>query len=105
MMEPPESYLYLIFDFKDNSELIAQTEILFTVSIIDALRKHKYFEDSVKLFHPEKNNKENGFIIYKISIQFLTLDTKIYEDNKEIEECFYDPFEKDPNVIKEVKVF
>lgn len=66
------------------------------------MRKHKFFEDSVKLFHPEKTNNESGYIIYKISIKFLTLDTKIYEDNKEIEDCFYDPFEKDPNVIKEV---
>ena len=50
--------------------------------------------------HPEKRDEENGHIFYKISCQSQTLDTKIYEDNKEIEKVYYDPFEKNKETIR-----
>ena len=37
---------------------------------------------------------------YKLSCQSQTIDAKIYEDNKEIEKVYYDPFEKDKEIIR-----
>ena len=67
---------------------------------IENLRKCKFVESDSKLFHPEKNNEENGHVFYKLSCHSQTIDTKIYEDNKEIEKVYYDPFEKDKEVIR-----
>ena len=82
------------------SELIGSAEILLDSVWIENLRNRKFVESDSKLVHPEKNNEENGHVFYKISCRSQTIDTKIYEDNKEIEKVYYDPFEKDKEVIK-----
>ena len=82
------------------SELIGSAEILLDSLWIENLRKCKFVESDSKLIHPEKNNEENGHVFYKISCRSQTIDAKIYEDNKEIEKVYYDPFEKNKEVIK-----
>ena len=67
---------------------------------IENLLKSKFVESDSKLFHPERHNEENGHVFYKISCKSQTIDAKIYEDNKEIEKVYYDPFEKDKEVIR-----
>ncbi len=52
------------------------------------------------LLHPIKK-EESGHVFYKIKYKTNDLDIKIYDNNKEIEDCYYDPFEKDPDIIKE----
>ena len=39
-------------------------------------------------------------MFYKISCESQTIDAKIYEDNLEIEKVYYDPFEKDKEIIR-----
>ena len=82
------------------SELIGNAEILLDSEWIDKLRKCKFVESDSKLLHPEKKNEENGHVFYKLTCRSQTIDTKIYEDNKEIEKVYYDPFEKDKDVIR-----
>ena len=84
----------------EESELIGNVEISLDSVWIENLRKCKFVESDSKLFHPEKNNEENGHVFYKLSCHSQTLDAKIYEDNKEIEKVYYDPFEKDKEVIR-----
>lgn len=84
----------------EESELIGNVKISLDSVWIENLRKCKFVESDSKLFHPEKNNEENGHVFYKLSCHSQTIDTKIYEDNKEIEKVYYDPFEKDKEVIR-----
>jgi hypothetical protein len=82
------------------SELIGNVEISLDSVWIENLLKSKFVESDSKLFHPERHNEENGHVFYKISCKSQTIDAKIYEDNKEIEKVYYDPFEKDKEVIR-----
>lgn len=82
------------------SELIGSADILLDSVWIENLRKCKFVESDSKLIHPEKNKEENGHVFYKISCRSQTIDTKIYEDNIEIEKVYYDPFEKDKEIIR-----
>jgi hypothetical protein len=84
----------------NNSELIGANESIFSVGYIEMLRKHKYVESNMYLIHPIKK-EETGHIFYKIKYKTNDLDIKIYDNNKEIEQSYYDPFEKDASVIKE----
>ena len=84
----------------EESELIGNVEISLDSVWIENLRKCKFVESDSKLFHPEKNKEENGHVFYKLSCHSQTLDAKIYKDNKEIEKVYYDPFEKDKEVIR-----
>ena len=82
------------------SDLIGSAGVLLDPIWIENLRKCKFVESDSKLMHPEKNKEENGHVFYKISCKSQTLETKIYEDNKEIEKIYYDPFERDKEVIR-----
>ena len=82
------------------SELIGNVEISLDSVWIENIRKSKYVESDSKLFHPERNKEENGHVFYKIYCESQTIDAKIYDDNKEIEKVYYDPFEKDKEVIR-----
>ena len=84
----------------EESELIGNVKISLDSVWIENLRKCKFVESDSKLFHPEKHKEENGHVFYKLSCHSQTLDAKIYEDNKEIEKVYYDPFEKDKEVIR-----
>ena len=82
------------------SELIGKVNIELDSVWIENLRKCKYVESDSKLYHPEKNNEESAHVFYKLSCRSQTIDAKIYEDNQEIEKVFYDPLEKDKEVIR-----
>ena len=82
------------------SELIGNVEISLDSVWIENIRKSKYVESDSKLFHPERNKEENGHVFYKIYCESQTIDAKIYDDNKEIEKVYFDPFEKDKEVIR-----
>ena len=82
------------------SELIGKVNIELDSVWIENLRKCKYVESDSKLYHPEKNNEESAHVFYKLSCRSQTIDAKIQEDNQEIEKVFYDPFEKDKEVIR-----
>jgi hypothetical protein len=84
-----------------NSELIGSNNNLFTLTFIEQLREHKYLECDILLNHPERDGMETGHIFYKITMKSEALGAKISDDNREIEECYYDPFEKDVRVINE----
>ena len=84
----------------EESELIGNVKISLDSVWIENLRKCKFVESDSKLFHPEKNNEENGHVFYKLSCHSQTIDTKIYEDNKEIEKVYYEPNKKDKEVIR-----
>ena len=81
------------------SELIGSAEVLLDTVWIENLRKCKFVESDSILIHPEKNKEENGHVFYKLICRSQTIDAKIYEDNQEIEKVYYDPFEKDKEVI------
>ena len=85
----------------NNSTLIGSSDILMTPEWIEKIRKSKYVESDKILINPEINKEETGHCYFKIYCKSQTLDTKIYEDNKEIEDCYYDPFEKDEKKISE----
>lgn len=85
----------------DNSSLQGSVDVLISSEWIDLLRKSKFVETDVRLIHPEVRQKETGHAFFKLNTKSQTLDTKIYEDNKEIEKVFYDPFEKDKKKISE----
>jgi len=82
------------------SELIGKVNIELDSVWIENLRKCKFVESDSKLYHPEKNNEESAHVFYKLACRSQTIDAKIYEDNQEIEKVFYDPFEKDKEVIR-----
>ncbi len=85
----------------NNSKLIGSVDILMSPEWIEKMRKSKYVENDKILINPEIKNEETGHFYFKIYCKSQTLDTKIYEDNKEIENCYYDPFEKDEKKISE----
>ena len=85
----------------DNSTLIGSGDILLDSSWLNKIRKNKFVESDIKLIHPEIRGKESGHIFFKISCKSQTLDNKIYEDNKEIEKAYYDPFEQNKEEISE----
>ena len=85
----------------NNSKLIGSVDILMDPEWIEKLRKSKFVENDKILINPEIKNEETGHFYFKIYCKSQTLDTKIYEDNKEIENCYYDPFEKDEKKISE----
>ena len=85
----------------NNSKLIGSVDILMNPEWIEKIRKSKYVENDKILINPEIKNEETGHFYFKIYCKSQTLDTKIYEDNKEIENCYYDPFEKDEKKISE----
>jgi hypothetical protein len=84
-----------------NSSLKGSASLTFTTHVIETLREHKYADYNLVLFHPEKENENNGHVYFKLQLRSQSLDVKIYDNNKQIEECYYDPFENDPNVIRE----
>lgn len=84
----------------DNSKLIGSNDLVFTKSLLEMLRQHKYVDNDVTLIHPENYN-ENGHVYFRLSLKSQTLDSKFYDDNKLIEDCYYDPFEKNLEIIKE----
>lgn len=86
------------------SKLIGAADFLFTTSVIDLVRKHKFVHNEVYLLHPEVSNKETGKVSFKVSLKSQTLETKFCDDNQEVESCYYDPFETDPDTIKDVSL-
>ena len=84
-----------------NATLLGSKDIKMTTTWIERLRRHKYVESDTNVIHPEIRDKETGNVFYKIYYKTETLDTLIYDDVQEIESVFYDPFEKDKDVIKE----
>lgn len=85
----------------DLSKLVGAVSYSFTVEFIESLRKHKFVEISLRLFHPEKNKLETGCISLILKYKPETIDAMIYETNKEVESCYYDPFEKNREVVRE----
>lgn len=83
-----------------NSHLIGSNDIILTQTLIELLREHKWVENDVRLFHPEKENHETGHLYLTISAKAQTLDTKVYENNKEINDCYFDPFEENSEIIR-----
>jgi hypothetical protein len=83
-----------------NSHLIGSNEIILTQTLIELLREHKWVENDIRLFHPEKENHETGHLYLTISAKAQTLDTKVYENNKEINDCYFDPFEENSEIIR-----
>lgn len=83
-----------------NSHLIGSNEIILTQTLIEILREHKWVENDIRLFHPEKENHETGHLYLTISAKAQTLDTKVYENNKEINDCYFDPFEENSEIIR-----
>lgn len=82
-----------------NSILLGSCDILLGESWMDKLRSSKYVESDSKLINAIQRRKETGHAYFKITCRSETLDTKIYENIKEIEKAFYDPFEKDKGII------
>ncbi len=39
---------------------------------------------------------------FKLSLKAFSLDAKVFEDNNEIEDCYYDPFENNEEIIRSV---
>ena len=85
----------------DNSTLIGSSDIIISEKFLDELRSKKFVETDRRLIHPEINKKETGHIFFKLKCKSETLDAKIYEDNKEIEKNYYDPFLTDKKEIGE----
>ena len=75
---------------------------MFTQDFIESLRNHKYNESSIKLYNPDNYNEETLSMFFKIILKSQSLDTKFYEEIKEIESCYYDPFETNDGIIKNV---
>lgn len=88
-------------DLLKYSNLIGVTNIIFTVDFIDKLRKQKYLDINQVFFHPEKIKVETGGVTFRMTYKADKLDIKFFDDNKEIEAIYYNPFEEDRIVIKE----
>lgn len=96
-----ESYSGSNKDLFSLSNLIGAANLLFTVSFIEKLRKHKYIDMLLTFFHPEKEKVETGKVAFRLTYKADKLDVRIFDDNKDIEAIYYDPFEEDRIVIKE----
>jgi len=84
-----------------NSKLIGSNELIITEELLKILRKHKWVEKNFDLKQIEKMGHESGHVFFTIRVKPDTLEMKISNDNVEIENNFYDPFENDQNIIKE----
>jgi hypothetical protein len=82
-----------------HSHLLGTNEIIFTASIFEMMRNHKWIENDLRLYNPE-SQKESGYTQLRIHYETDSLDAKIYNDNKEIATCFHDPFEEDEEIIR-----
>jgi len=71
---------------------------LLTQSFITKLRRDNILEETLILVDPD-NNLEVGRVslVYKLKVE--ELEDKIYEDVREIEKVYYDPFEADEDKV------
>lgn len=86
----------------NNSELTGRSELVLTGTIIEALRKHKFIELNLAFENLSKYNEESGRIFFKLEMKSESLDMKYYDNNLELESCYYDPFETNEEIINEV---
>ena len=84
-----------------NSQLIGSNEFIITEELLELLRKHKWIEKNCNLKQIEKMGHESGHVFFTLNLKPETLEMKILNNNIEIENNFYDPFENDQNIIKE----
>lgn len=83
------------------SKLIGSGSFPFTVDLISKFHLHNHIDITIKLYHPERDNEETGNVSLRLMLIPIDKEAKIYVTNKEIESCYYDPFEKDKIVIRE----
>lgn len=71
---------------------------LLTQSFITKLRRDKVIEETLILADSD-NNLEVGRVTMAFKLQVEELEDKIYEDVREIEKVYYDPFETDEGEV------
>lgn len=96
-----EGYNGSIKNLLIKSKLTGIANQIFTIDFINKLRKHKYIDINLRFYHPQKYNLETGSLFVNIKHNPHSIDSYIYETNKEIEECYYDPFETNKEIIKD----
>lgn len=83
------------------SKLIGSSSFVVTVETMKKIEKHKYIDISLRVFHPEKDLLETGYISLRVSLLPEDNTAEIFLSNQVIEECYYDPFENDKYIIKD----
>ena len=82
----------------ENCTLYGSASKLLTQSFITTMRRDKIIEETLILLDPD-NNLEVGRVslIWKLTVE--ELEDRIYEDVREIEKVYYDPFTTDEGEV------
>ena len=74
---------------------------MLTQNFITSLRRSPTVPREEVLLDPRDGSEEVGRVGLSYSLQIEQLDDQVFEDNREIEKAFFDPFVKDKTLIKE----
>jgi len=82
----------------ENCTLYGSASKLLTQAFITKMRRNRIIEETLVLLDPD-NNLEVGRVtlIFKLTVE--ELEDKIYEDVREIEKVYYDPFAMDEDEV------
>jgi hypothetical protein len=80
------------------------TQLTFTSRILENLRVESQITNEMNLYDDDSENRVIGRI--NIIIRHISHDliSKVNEDNERIEKFYYDPYEINKDIIKEVRI-
>ena len=79
------------------------TQLTFTSRILENLRVESQITNEMNLYDDDSENRVIGRINIIIRHKSHDLISKVNEDNERIEKFYYDPYEINKDIIKEVR--
>ena len=80
------------------------TQLTFTSRILENLRVESQITNEMNLYDDDSENRVIGRINIIIRNKSHDLISKVNEDNERIEKFYYDPYEINKDIIKEVRI-
>jgi hypothetical protein len=80
------------------------TQLTFTSRILENLRVESQITNEMNLYDDDSENRVIGRINIIIRHKSHDLISKVNEDNERIEKFYYDPYEINKDIIKEVRI-
>jgi hypothetical protein len=80
------------------------TQLTFTSRILENLRVESQITNEMNLYDDDSENRIIGRINIIIRHKSHDLISKVNEDNERIEKFYYDPYEINKDIIKEVRI-
>lgn len=96
MTEPKDSKKLI-----EHSILHGTMQLVLTVKILDTLRLEGELKHESLLYDPENLREEKGRIIITLRHKSHDIKAQVEDDVERIQQYYYDPFEKDEEIIRQ----